>query len=90
MKGVVVISVQSGEYVAIQTEDGDFAIARVMGAELELYDLVIGDLTSPGRTLLRRAATVPVEVFVVGCRMQEKAVRNYLTSVQAGSNAGTG
>lgn len=85
MKGVVTIRTRSGRHVAIQTEDGDYAIARVPGAELAINDHVSGDLINPGIKSLQGALRKPIQIYLEGCRIQEDAALEHMAAADKAS-----
>jgi hypothetical protein len=72
-----------GRHVAIQTEDGDYAVAHLVTAELRINDEVTGDLINPGRSVLRRRSAPPVPIFLEGCRLDEKSAKDWIESLNA-------
>ncbi len=81
MRGIVRFRSRQGQHVAIETEDGDFAVARVPGAELDVNDQVIGDLINPGGNVLRRAPDGCVNIYLQACRLREAAAKEQIESL---------
>lgn len=78
MRGVVRFRSAQGQHVAIETEDGDFAVVRVEGAELQVNDHVFGDLINPGRNVLRRPENGPIPIYLQACRLREDAAKEQI------------
>ncbi|MGE5537012.1 MAG: hypothetical protein ACM30I_00220 [Gemmatimonas sp.] len=81
MKGIVRFRSRQGQHVAIETEDGDYAVARVPGAELDINDQVFGDLINPGSGRLSRAPDGSVCIYLQACRLREAAAREQIESL---------
>jgi len=82
MKGLIKTCSQTRHHVAIQTEDGDFAIVSVPTRELEPDDEVWGDFINPGPKTIRCAnRSSVVAVYVEGCRLSPDAALEYLASL---------
>lgn len=82
MKGLIKTCTESKNHVAIQTEDGDFAIASVPNRELGPDDEVWGDFINPGPKMIRCArCDSPVTVYVEECRLSPDAALEYLASL---------
>ena len=82
MKGVITKRSHSGQHVVIKTEDGDYAVARVPGALLQLNALVDGDFINPGPNQLHCGLAAPIKIYLEECRMQEDAAGELMTSFE--------
>lgn len=65
MRGVVAAVSRVNGFVAILTEDESYTILELLGAELEVGDVVRGDLESLGRgELMKNDERRPIDVYV--------------------------
>lgn len=67
MRGVV--RATKAGYLLVQTEDGEFTVAELLGGRVDLRDEVVGDLESPGEASLELETGGQLDVYVheTGC-----------------------
>jgi hypothetical protein len=83
MKGIVRVQSRQGLRVIIETEDGDYAVARTFTAELRVGDIVVGDLVNPGKKTLSRPSQPPVPIFLEGCRMRQQSAEEWIEGIDS-------